>query len=605
MLWTFQPKREQSIKKHLPFNTWEVQDELIEVLIDGIRNGGDLLVDKSREMGATVVILGCYFVEWLLMPDTTLLIASRKEEYVWKKGNPDTLYWKLIYMHKNLPLWVQPPLRQGRELSERHMLNPVTNAVIDGESTNADLGAGGRRQSVFCDEFSRVNPPDAESIAETISDTTPCRIFASTPTSRGHPFGKLRFSTKIPVFTMAWYRHPWKKRGLYRSPDINTVIILDIEYYQQRWPEVFNQYKNEEPIKYSDLEKQMLFTVIKSVDKFKLGFVADGNDKLRSPWYDREDKRRTPRDRATNIDIDYVGSGDMVFTADVLRRMIEEGCRPPDVEGELKYRVFTDEILDVKLERQTGRNRFKWWGPLAGSRPPQHHNYIVGCDISMGTGQSNSVASIYDCDTHIKCGRWTCPNTSPTHFAELAVALGKWVGGSTGKAFLIWESNGPGQIFAQRVNELGYDFIYRTREEKIPSRRRKRTPGWYSSGDNKLNMLSGYDAALDAHFKRGMETKAFFNPDVQALREAEDYIFYPSGKGTGPSSCQADEGGAKAAHGDIVIADGLCCLARWDQPRASIEFNPNGYKPVGSFAYRRNERQIADREKQEDGKWLI
>ncbi|KKL51940.1 hypothetical protein LCGC14_2290480, partial [marine sediment metagenome] len=121
----------------------------------------------------------------------------------------------------------------------------------------------------------------------------------------------------------------------------------------------------------------------------------------------------------------------------------------------------------------------------------------------------------------------------------------------------------------------------------------------------KLNMLSGYDAALDAHFKRGMETKAFFNPDEQALREAEDYIFYPSGKGTGPSSCQADEGGAKAAHGDIVIADGLCCLARWDQPRASIEFNPNGYKPVGSFAYRRNERQIADREKQEDGKWLI
>ncbi|KKL64588.1 hypothetical protein LCGC14_2163450, partial [marine sediment metagenome] len=262
MLWTFQPKREQSIKKHLPFNTWEVQDELIEVLIRCIRYGGDRLVDKSREMGATWVILGCFFVEWLLIPDTTLLVASRKEEYVWKKGNPDTLYWKLIYMHKNLPLWVQPPLRHGRELSERHMLNPVTNSVIDGESTNADLGAGGRRQAIMCDEFSRVNPLDAESIADTISDTTPCRIFNSTPTSRGHPFGKLRFSNKIPIFTMPWYRHPWKKRGLYRSPDINTVIILDIEYYQERWPEVFNQYKNEESIRYSDLEKQMLFTVI-------------------------------------------------------------------------------------------------------------------------------------------------------------------------------------------------------------------------------------------------------------------------------------------------------------------------------------------------------
>ena len=212
MFWTFQPKREQSLYKHLPFVTWDIQDECIEKLIRSIRYGGDLLVDKSREMGATWIVLGAFFAEWLLVPDSTFLVISRKEEYVWKRGNPDTLYWKLEYLLKRLPNWITPKV----DLSERHLLNYANDSVIDGESTNADVGAGGRRQAIMCDEFARVNAADALWIADTLSDTTPARIFNSTPTSRGHPFGQLRFGGRIEVFTLGWWRHPWNLWSLFK-----------------------------------------------------------------------------------------------------------------------------------------------------------------------------------------------------------------------------------------------------------------------------------------------------------------------------------------------------------------------------------------------------
>jgi hypothetical protein len=611
MLWTFQPKREQSLYKHLPFNTWEVQDECIEKLIHSIRYGGDLLVDKSREMGATWIVLGAFFCEWLLVPDSTFLVISRKEEYVWKRGNPDTLYWKLEYMLKNLPNWVTPKV----DLSERHLLNLDNGAVIDGESTNADVGAGGRRQAIMCDEFARVNAADAAWIADTLSDTTPARIFNSTPTSRGHPFGQIRFAGRVPVFTLGWWRHPWKIQGHYESPEMDKVVIHDIKYYRDKYPDIefFKALDSGEVFKYSSFEKEMLMQYPERDGILELKFIADGNDPAnqayysptgkRSPWYDRECERRTPRDKATNIDINYVGSGDVVFNPMVLLRMIEQLCRPPKYVGEIDYYIRESKIIRSRFVPNSGRRRLSWWSELGGARPNQSHNYIVGCDIALGTGQSNSVACIFDCNTNEKVGRWKCPNTSPTHFAEFVVALCQWVGGATKLPFLIWEANGPGQIFGRRVIQLGYDFIYRQREEKRVGRKRKATVGWSSTPDSKLNMLLSYDSALDSAFREEMETQAFINPDADSLREAEDYIFFEGGgKEIGLSQCQADEGGAKAAHGDMVIADGLCNLARYDQPRAALNRATHG--DMHSLAHRRelHKRKI---QQQRRGPWLI
>jgi hypothetical protein len=611
MFWTFQPKREQSLYKHLPFNTWEVQEECIDALVKSIRIGGDLLVDKSREMGATWIVLGTFFAEWLLIPDSTFLVISRKEEYVWKRGNPDTLYWKLEYLLKNLPQCITPKF----DLSERHLLNINNGSVIDGESTNADVGAGGRRQAIMCDEFARVNAADALWIADTLSDTTPARIFNSTPTSRGHPFGQIRFGGRVPVITLGWWRHPWKIKGHYESPSIDTLIIHDLGYYIEKYgEEVMAGIQQGKEFKYSAWEKDLLIHYPEKEGITELSFVADGNDPAnqtyysptgrRSPWYDRECDRRTPRDKATNIDIDYVGSGDVVFNPMVLLRMIDKIVKPPAVMGEIDFYMRENKIIRSKFTPNAGRRRLKWWGELCGARPDQSHNYIVGCDISLGTGQSNSVISVFDSNTKTKVGRWKCPNTSPTHFAEYVVALCHWVGGSTVLPFLIWENNGPGGTFGRRILAMGYDFCYREREEGKRSRKRKQSVGWHSSPDAKLNLCIALDAALDAAFREEMKEKAFFNPDEQSLHEAEDYVFYEGGgKDVGPSHCQADEGGAKAAHGDMVIADALCNLARYDQPRAAL--NRAAHGEYNTLAHRRKAYNDALKRRIEDEPWLI
>ncbi|MHC4699485.1 MAG: hypothetical protein ACYTFQ_02810 [Planctomycetota bacterium] len=550
-------------------------------------------------------------MEWLIVPDSTFLVISRKEEYVWKRGNPDTLYWKLEYMYKNLPNWITPKI----DLSERHLLNVDNGSVIDGESTNSDVGAGGRRQAIMCDEFARVNAADAMWIADTLSDTTPARIFNSTPTSRGHPFGQIRFSGRVPVFTLGWWRHPWKINGHYDSPDMDVVVIHDIEYYRKKYPEIQHFWNIEAgtPFKYSKFEKELLLEYPEKDKLLELKFIADGNDPAnqayysptgrRSPWYDRECERRTPRDKATNIDINYVGSGDVVFNPMVLLRMIDKLGKDPKYSGEIDFYMRENRIIRSRFVPDSGRRRMLWWGDLGGARPNQTHNYIVGCDISLGTGQSNSVASVFDCNLNMKVGRWKCPNTSPTHFAELVVALCKWVGGSTKLPFLIWEANGPGQIFGRRVMDMGHDFVYRAREEKKFGRKRKTTIGWASTPDSKLNMLVAYDAALDSAFREEVEQEQFINPDVASLHEAEDYIFFEGGgKSIGPSQCSADEGGAKAAHGDMVIADGLCNLARYDQPRAAL--NKAAFGDITSMAYRR-ELYKQKLQEDKDTPWLI
>jgi len=610
MFWTFQPKREQSPYKHLPFITWPVQDECIEEIIKSCREGGDLLIDKSREMGATWIMLGSFLAEWLFVPDSTFLITSRKEEYVWKKGNPDTLFWKLEYMLKKLPLWVTPKYT----LSERHLQNEDNDSVIDGESTNADVGAGGRRQAVLCDEFARVSPPDADTIQETLSDTTPARIFNSTPTTRGHPFGVLRFSGRVKVFTLGWWRHPWKIKGEYNTPDLDRVCIVDIDYYRKKYPGVFDNINANVPFCYSDFEKNLLTQYPEDEKIEELKFIADGNDKAnrqyysptgrRSPWYDSQCERRSLRDKATNIDIDYVGAGDTVFNPMTLSRQMEDYGKDPRNAGEILYFVRDKKIVSCRFAERSGRRRFLWWPDLCGTRPDQTHNYVIGCDTSLGAGQSNSVASIFDCNTGMKVGRWKCPNTAPTAFAEQVYAIAKWVGGASGIPFLIWENNGCGSVFGRHILQMGYPLVYRPRDTNKVSEKRKKTVGWHNSAETLLNLMVEYDAALESAFFQSSPITPFINPDVGALHEAEDYVFSENGRGIGPSTCTADEGGALAAHGDCVVADALCNLARKEQGKAVINLAMHG--EFNTLAKRRHLFEQMQKKKSEGiNPWLI
>jgi hypothetical protein len=394
-------------------------------------------------MGASWVILGCIFAEWLLTDHFTALIASRKQEYVWKKGNPDSLFWKLLYMRDNLPNWIRPQ----DNVAEMHLENLQNHSVIDGESTNKSIGAGGRRQIVLLDEFARVDYSDAELIQETLSDTTPCRVFNSTPFLPGHPYSTLRFSGKVDVFEMPWYKHPWKSRGLYISRDLNYIEILDINYYRDICPEAFKNIKQNKDYKYSDLTNELLLNFADDARLKNIKFIADGKNKYRSPWYDREDERRSSIDMARNVDMQHIGAAESVFDLEAIRRIIEDYSTPEAHRLDIQYSVYDNKISDIKVTKGSRKAKLLWWSELYGLRPQQGHNYIISCDIALGTGASNSVATVYDTNTNEKVGCYIDAFISPEEFANTVYAIAKWVGGASTRPFLIFEGNGVGGIF--------------------------------------------------------------------------------------------------------------------------------------------------------------
>ena len=339
--------------------------------------------------------------------------------------------------------------------------------------------------------------------------------------------------------------------------------------------------------------------------------MPDGEGKWRSPWYDTQVRRRSARDVAQNLDMNPVGSGDMVFDGPVLQQMRTDLCRKPDYEGEVNYRVnnsidptLGDKVQAAEFIEGYGKKRFKWWGalepdPVTGAmRPDQEHNYIVACDISLGTGVSNSTVSVLDVNTNTKVGAFVCPNTSPTNFAEQVVAICDWIGGMV-KPFLLWESNGAGGVFGRRVAILNYPFIYYRRDEKKLFRPRTKNPGWHSSKDAKADLLFEYREALAMVFKDDRDRAKFINLDEKSIAEAEEYIFFPSGI-IGPASSAEDEGGAKATHGDCVIADALANLGRKEQPVAMKELPRE--TPQNSPAARREEYEGKQRQ-ENDRRW--
>jgi hypothetical protein len=403
---------------------------------------------------------------------------------------------------------------------------------------------------------------------------------------------------KTVKMAFGWWLHPFKAEGLYWSPDLNKVIINDIDYYKNRYPKAFNKYKAEEEITYSEIQKDMFF----HYPEVSFTMTADGGDpnrpKWKSPWYDETILTRTDIDIATNLDMNEIGAGDAMFNQATLLQMREQYSRKPDLVGDISFDQHDDVIKNVNFI-ENAKGKLKWWGKMGGKRPVQNHNYVMGCDISLGQGQSNSTVSIFDVDTREKVGSWVDSCTMPETFAETVYALGHWVGGLTKVPLLNFENNGIGQVFGKRIRQLRYPFVYKTTTEKKGKHEKLSTDGWHSSKDTKLELLSNYNAAMSACFSRSKKRK-FINPDIEALDEAEDYIF--SGDKLIPSASIDAPGGAKAAHGDIVIADALANLASIDQMKAAVKFEE---MIVGSFAYRKKQLEKQRRNKQQTSNlWL-
>lgn len=427
--WTYDPRREGVI----PFVTYQFQNESMTDIADAILEGHDLVIKKSRDMGASWMLLTVFEWLWHFKNNQSFLLVSRNEDYVDKPGNPKSLFWKIDFLHKHQPSWLVPPTTR----TKLRLTNDDNGSTIDGESTTGDVARGDRRTAIGLDEFAAFDVDSSYRALASTRDATRCRIFNSTPAGSGNAFFDIAHNEQIKQLKLHWTLHPDKAAGLY--------------------------YVGENP---------------------------------RSPWYDNECKRCAhSQEIAQELDIDFAGSDYQFFDSLMITRLIAEHAKPPTVIGELEYDM--ESIQPLRFTEQPKGKLSLWFTPEASMKTPEDRTYAVGVDIATGTGSSNSVISVGDCKTGEKVAEYVSANTRPEELARIAVSLCRWFAGSNGRgAFMVWEAPGPGRNFGDAVIDTGYrNFYYKESDQKL-RKGGTQIPGWWPTKDNKRALYGEYREGL-------------------------------------------------------------------------------------------------------------
>jgi len=437
-VWTYDTRKEPATK--VPFILYHYQEQAFKEILSAI-NDHDLLIEKSRDMGASWLCVMAFLWSWLFTKRKSFLFVSRVEDYVDASGNPKSLFWKLDFALDNLPLFLKP-IGYNKNIHRRkmHIENPENGSVIDGESTTRSVARGDRRSAILLDEFADVE--EGFSVLSSTRDATPCRIFNSTPKGTGNAFYYMR-EREIQKLRMHWTVHPDKAKGLYETDHDGGLYIIDKDGY---------------PIDYEP--------------------ILDG--KLRSPWYDEECKRAANQyEIAQELDIDYLGSGYQFFNADKIQVAIKDYARSPAIRGNLEYDAAAGEPIRFS---EHPRGKIKLWCLLDGDyNPTIDEKLVFGADIASGTGSSNSVCVGYNLKTHEKILEYADPYIRPESFAACVVAILRWFEkDGIYKPLLIWEANGPGRQFGSVTKDVSS------------------IPGFHTTKESKLVLLGDYRAAIES-----------------------------------------------------------------------------------------------------------
>lgn len=209
---TFDP-RPEAYPHHLPFKLYPYQIQLVRDLVDAIEHSYDLLIEKSRDMGVTWVVMCVVLWFWEFRPGFQALIGSRKEDLVDSKKT-ESLFGKVDY---NLEKMLLVP--EGFDLSKNRtymtLINPGSGNAIGGESANANFARQGRYTVVVMDEIAFWESPETAWTAA--GESTRCRIGITTPPKRPNFVTYLRRSGKVKILTLHWKLHPLKDLAWYEA----------------------------------------------------------------------------------------------------------------------------------------------------------------------------------------------------------------------------------------------------------------------------------------------------------------------------------------------------------------------------------------------------
>ena len=508
-----------------PIITWPAQDKMVRSVVRTARNGGLLLVDKSRDQGATIIMTTLLVWCLLYWPRFSALVLSRKGDLVDGTGE-ESLMGKVDYqLGKLVPhRWMYEPSLLRRTM--RPSYRSYRGSRLVGESSNQDVGQSLRTTLVFVDEASRF--PYGDQIRKSLETVSACTVMVSTPSGPGTMFSQARLAADSPdgretseVVTLGYWDHPHKGRGRQWLIDKDGSVTGQIGSGYWETP------------------------------AFRFARAAPGIN---------------ARDWRENWLIDHETSGLLVLDSIAISRLRHSIVNPKrgtlDAFNAIGHWYHTEAArLDgIKIDK-LGK-RAKWLDDLDGNlyvweKPSIQSNYVIGGDFGAGVEQSNTVLAVLDRISGKMVAEYVNPNIAPHEAAPIAMALGSWYGGQVGHAFIIWETNGPGMGFGHEIVKLRYPFLYYQRQEAKATATRTKKWGWHSSVSTRELLFEGLNAAL-----RKSELKVY---GQEGLDDMASWIYDDYGRIV-CGSHRDESSGAQARHGDRAIAYALTVLGRREAP---------------------------------------
>lgn len=405
--WLHEPRPSLGQPSSLPFVTYPYQDEaLLEV--DACLGNEDLVIEKSRDMGVSWLVLVAMVRRWLFEFEQAFGLTSRTEDYVDNGSDPKSLFFKVRFLVDRLPMWMLPG--RGRDVAKKHMTlaNLENGSIFVGEAPTGNMFRGGRLTALLADELAAFDRNMGFAVMGSTRDVTPSRIFPSTLARQSGAFEQLALGTRIRKLTLPWWRHPEKARGLYRKP----------------------------------------------------------NGKLASAWYDREVGRCvSPAEAARELDIDHQAATSSYFDPMRLASLSQYSRRALRT-GVLQVNGDTGEVLQWRDDAHGGARL--WSSFDMNGCWPRDRDYVMGVDVSSGIGSTNSVIQVVDCSTGEQVAEFCDSKVLPHQLAALACGWGEWFTGRSGPALCVFENAGPGQVFCSAMWGLGYRRFYmRKREDEM------------------------------------------------------------------------------------------------------------------------------------------
>lgn len=288
------------------------------------------------------------------------------------------------------------------------------------------------------------------------------------------------------------------------------------------------------------------------------------------------------------------------FPREMLNRLLESTLQPL-ARGHIDVPIQNADRRDYLIQSGAGKafkftlapDRGPWhiWCPLAPDadrvhRPPQNRHYVIGVDLGMGVGSSDTAFSVLDATTKTKAANFVASNVSPEEAARLACAAAKWFGGFNGCATVCPEANGgQGELFIRTCLKLGFQRLFSQRSnatERLP--RTGLHYGWFSTNPAKENLLTEYRGAL--------AEGRFLNLSRPALEQCFGYRYEVAGSKTrlvSDSDAGAGDDLTRMPHGDLVIADALAHYAALYTPSIRV---PDPVKPWDSIGWRLEQEEL-------------